>query len=188
MNRKNFSRKSLSLLAAGVAVAGMIAVAPLGAQERAGEGPGHGPGHHMGASDHGHGHFTGRHMERLARLLELTEVQREAARALHEETRAAMEPIREQSRTLHQELSALLDLESPDPLAVGEKTIALDANRDEMRRLHEETRAEFKALLTPEQLEKLEQLHERRGDRRPGRHHRRGPHGGHGGPAATPGL
>ncbi|HEX2163642.1 MAG TPA: Spy/CpxP family protein refolding chaperone, partial [Thermoanaerobaculia bacterium] len=184
MNRKTFSRKSLSLLTAGVAVAGLIAVAPLTAQEGAGEGPGHGPGHRRGAFEHGPGHFGhsgGRHMERMARFLELTEAQREAARALHEETRAAMEPLHERSRTLHQELRALLDQADPDPLAVGEKAIALDASRDEMRRLGEETHAEFEALLTAEQLEKLEQLHERRGgDRRPGRLHRRGAgHGGH---------
>lgn len=181
MNRKNL-RKSLSLLAAGVAVAGVIAVAPLGAQEGAGEEP----HHHMGAPQHGPGHFGGRHMERMARFLELTEAQREAARALHEEAREAMEPIHERSRALHQELRALLAQESPDPLAVGEKAIALDVNRDEMRRLSEETHAEFRALLTPDQLDKLEQLHERRGER----HHRRGPGrpGHRGAPAPAPGL
>lgn len=191
MIRKSIEQKSLSLVVAAVAVAALLAAVPLVAQPQgpgggpgAGSGPGHGfaggHGHHGG----GHGFLAGRGFERLARLLDLTEEQRVQARAIHQATREQAQPIFEASRTLRGELRELLDQEAPNPTAVGETVLALHANRDELRRLHEDARARFEALLTPEQLEKLTDLEEHRRDRRG----RRGVRGSGPGPGAAGGL
>lgn len=192
MIRKSNPRKSLLLAMAAVAVAALLAALPLVAQPQgpgggpgAGFGPGHGfagPGHHAGGPGRhggGHGFLAGRGFERLARFLVLSEEQRAQAQAIHQATREQAQPIFEESRSLRGELHALLDQPAPSATAVGEKVLALDAHRDQLRQLHENARARFEALLTPEQLEKLEDLHERRGERRERRGGRGfGPRGG----------
>ncbi len=161
-----------------LAVLALLAAVPALAQ------PGHGPGHHggdmghaYGAAEAGFGHGTpGRHMGRLIRFLDLTEAQKESAEAIFEATLAEVEPIREARRERHQELRTLLDGDSPEAGEVGSLVIANHAARDQVRAIHEAAFAEFKDLLTVEQLEKLERFEERRDERRNRRH------GGHRGP------
>lgn len=184
MIRKSNDERSFSLVVAAVAVAALLAAVPLVAQPQgaAGPAPEGAPGHHAFGRGHhggGHGFLAGRGFERLARFLELSDEQRAQAQAIHQATREQAQPIFEESRALRGELHALLDQPAPSATAVGEKVLALDANRDELRQLHESTRARFQALLTPEQLAKLEDLHERRGERRGRRGGRDfGPRGG----------
>jgi Spy/CpxP family protein refolding chaperone len=126
----------------------------------------------MGAGGGHHGmssFFGGRGFERLARHLELTEEQRTQAQAIHEATRDQVQPIRERSMELHGELRELLEQPAPDAAAVGTLVIAVHANRDQIRQLHEEARASFEAILTAEQLAKLGELEARRDERRGGR-------------------
>jgi Spy/CpxP family protein refolding chaperone len=192
--RKSIERKSLPLVMAAVAVAALLAAVPLVAQPQGpgggpgpggGLGPGLGPGDgHCFAAGGGPGHrgagfgmFAGRGFERLARFLELTEEQRTQAQAIHQATREQAQPLMEQNRTLHGELRDLLAQPSPDATVVGDKMIAIHANRAQVREMHENARAQFEALLTPEQLDKLAAFEERRQDRR-GRRGGGGPRGG----------
>lgn len=181
MSRKTFHIRPLPLSIAALAVAGLLAAAPLVAQPQAAAGPGHGPGpgRHMGAGGDHHGmsgFFGGRGFARLARHLELTEEQRTQAQAIHQATREQVQPIRERSMELHGQLRELLEQPAPDATAVGELTIAVHANRDQVRRLHTDARASFEAILTAEQLAKLGELEERRDERR-GRRGERGERG-----------
>ena len=177
------AKKVLSLTLAAVAAVALLVAAPLVAQPLGGfgPGPGDGPGFHHGPSGHhgGPGFLGGRGAHRLARHLDLTEQQRTEARAIHEAARDRVQPIMEESRALRAELHELLDQPSPDATAIGEKAIAIHANRAEVRAVFEDAKAQFEALLTPAQLEKLRELEERRGERRDDRGGR-----GRGGPGA----
>ncbi|HUO87494.1 MAG TPA: periplasmic heavy metal sensor [Thermoanaerobaculia bacterium] len=178
MNRESFDFKSIRPLATVLAVVAILVALPLAAQPPAAPGHGAGPGHHFaggGPGGHGgpHGVFGGRGFERLARYLELTDEQQTAARQLHEAARTAAEPIKEESRSLHGELREMLEQPAPDATAVGERMIAIDANRDQLRQIFTDTTAGFEALLTAEQLEKLEAFQHRRGERGERRHGRR---------------
>jgi periplasmic protein CpxP/Spy len=180
--RENANRKTLSLSLAAVAAAALLVAAPLVAQPSGpAGGPGDDPGFHHGFGRHGGGPgFLGdRGAARLARHLELTDEQRTEARAIHQAARDAVRPIVEESRTLRGELRGLLEQSAPSATAVGEKAIALHANRDEVRAVFAGAKADFEALLTPAQLDKLRTLEERRQDRRDDRREeRRGRRGG----------
>jgi len=178
-------RAALALPAAALLVLAGLAVPALAQPDGpAGERPAW--GRHGGPGAHG-----GHRLERLARVLDLTEAQVAEARALHEAARADLEPIFAASRELRTRLDGLLDAPSPDPAQVGETVIALRQNREAMRAVHEETKAGFEALLTAEQREKLatlEDAREERGRRGKGRrgHRPGGRHGGPGGPQGGP--
>lgn len=185
-SKRRPSRRALRTLVA-LAVVAFLAAVPAVAQGGPGPGHGHhGGGHHaFGAAEAGFAHgLPGRHMGRLVRFLDLTADQKESAKALFESTRAEVEPIREAQRERHQELRTLLQADSPDAAEVGALVIAIHASRDEVKAIHDAAFAEFKDLLTSEQLAKLERFQEERGDR-PHRRHgaRRGPGGG--GPAGS---
>lgn len=182
MTRKTFRIRPLPLSIAALAVAALLAAAPLVAQPRAAAGPGHGPGHHLGAGGPGdhhgmHGLFDGRGFERLARLLELSDEQRAQAQAIHEATREQVQPLREESMRLHGELRELLEQPAPDATAVGTLVLAVHANRDQIRQLHEDARASFEAILTAEQRAELDAIEARRDERRDERRDRRGERG-----------
>ena len=129
--------------------------------ERPGDGPGFGPGH-PGRRGPDRLHDLGF----LARFLELTDEQIEQARALFEGTRELTQPVRQDLRATHRELRDLLDTEAPDATRVG--TLVLDVHdlRGQLRAAREVLLEDFRALLTPEQLEKLETLKDAREARR----------------------
>lgn len=139
----------------------LLAAAPLAlAQGPGGPGGGHGPGPGAGPGPD-HGGF-GVPLNRLAAYLRLSDEQIAEAQEIFTAAREAAAPIRETQKALHEELRALLDGENPDPTAVGEVVLDLHANRQELRTLRQAAFADFEALLTAEQLEKLERLKEMR--------------------------
>lgn len=128
---------------------------------------GHGPGHHGGPLLPPPGY------------LDLSEEQRQAARAIHESFREGLRGDHEEMRGLRQQLHQALESENPDPTEVGRLMIDLHSRRDGFHAAREAATAEFEALLTPEQLEKWQNFKELRESR----HGRHGRHGhGEGGP------
>ncbi len=81
--------------------------------------------------------------------LQLTEEQKDAARALAEDLRATLEPLREQREDLAQQLRDALDSDTPDATEVGQ--LVIDQRdlgqqiRDEMATFGEAFRAELDA-------------------------------------------
>lgn len=141
------------LLALALVVAALAAL-PLAAAPR-----GHGdaaPAAAAGAADANVHHNP----RALAAFLNLTPEQVEAARALREDLRAELEPLRETGRALREALRAALEAENPDPATVGAAAIALQEHRGQIRAELEEFEAAFKALLSSEQLERYEILRE----------------------------
>lgn len=183
MTRKHSLPRILTVLAAALCLAAAL---PLMAQGP-GFGPGHGPGPGAGpGAAFGPADGQGPHLGRLAGWLELTDEQIEAARALFETVRTEAEPLRDEQKALRDELRTVLEADAPDATEVGTLVLALHDNRQEIRGLREAAWADFEALLTPEQLEKLEQLQAVRqhfGRRGPGR-----AAGGSSGPGFGPGA
>jgi Spy/CpxP family protein refolding chaperone len=91
----------------------------------------------------------------LAEYLGLTEQQKTAWRALHEERREAMKPFAEEGRALRKKLREAVEAPSPDPTAVGEATLALEAHHKRMQGEREAFRQKLEAVLDPAQKEKL---------------------------------
>lgn len=151
-----------------------------------GFGPGFGPrmGPGFGAVGPGEGPCgRGRLGEFVAERLDLSAEQREAWTALHEELRATLRPLFEESRRLHEAIRDELDGESPDALTVGEMMVAGKEQRLRMKEAREAHERAIAELLTPEQAEKLEEMKARRqarrergfGGRGGGFHRHRGP-------------
>ncbi len=163
---KTFTTFALSVLVAGVALAG-----PGPGRGERGFGPGGlGPGKGFGP---GGGHMAeglmGRMGERIADLLDLTEEQRAEAKALGEALRADLQPLRESMGPLHDSLRAALDANPADPSTVGGIVIQIEGVRDQIHAKVEQFEADFEALLTPEQLEIWERIQAHRDERREGR-------------------
>jgi len=136
-----------------------------------GFGPGHGPGYGPGYGPGGHAPLA--RLDFIARFLDLTEEQRQQALALREKLLEDSRALREQSRGVRADLRTELDAETPDPTRVGELTLALHQQRQELRGLAEQTLADFEALLTPEQLASFQKLRETRMEQRRDRRQRR---------------
>jgi len=175
---RNLPRTFLSLFAA------LCLLATLGAFAQPGNGPGRGPGNGQGAGM-GPGDHPGQHFGRLARYLELTDEQLAAAKTLFADTREQTMPFHDDVQTLREELGTLLDEASPDAAAVGELVIEIHGIHEQIRDLRDAAWDAFKALLTPEQLDKLEQLKAMRDELGMG-HHGAGDGAGFG-PGAGPG-
>jgi len=122
-------------------------------------GPG-GPGMMHGGM---HGPISAEHVEHMARALDLTDEQKATAKQIHHEIFAKAQPLFEQHRQQMDELETLLDGANPDPAEVGRKAIAAHATHNQIKALHEDAFARFKAILTPDQLEKLNKMREQHG-------------------------
>ena len=103
---------------------------------------------------------------RLSRILDLTDEQNEKVNSLREAARASVQALREARRERQKQLKAALDMETSDPLRVGELVLANRDGRKKMRALYESNRESFRAILTEQQLTKLEERKDRRGSRR----------------------
>lgn len=167
------TKRSWMWAAAGLAVAGWAAVASAQGPARRGAGPG--------------GSGFGPDGGRLAERLGLTDAQKAQLKALREKNRDAMKPLLQSARQAREAFRTALEAESPDAAAVGQAALAMHAAEAEVQAAHEAHREEFKAILDPEQREKLERA-EKDGPRRFGRRGfgpRRGP-GGPEGPEGGP--
>ena len=92
----------------------------------------------------------------LARYLQLTPDQIASWKQIHMDTAEAMKPLAETARGLREQIDTALDAATPDPLAVGKLAVSLDAVRDQMKALREDSQSKRLAVLTPEQKTKFE--------------------------------
>lgn len=109
-------------------------------------------------------------MGRMARVLDLTEAQQVEIKAIMENERATIQPLREQLQAARAKVKDLVKAETFDEAAVRSLLSAQEGNRTEMMVAKARAHSRIHALLTPEQrelAEKLEPLHEgRRGHRK----------------------
>ncbi len=171
-------KTGLGVVVLGVTLAaGIPTMAGPEGERRPGGPQGSGPG----------GRDGGRHLHWLAEELGLTDEQEANWKALHEQNRTEMEPLRQEGRELREKLRASVEAPNPDPQAVGVATLALEQHRKAVEAAQKAFRERLSAVLTPEQKTKLEALkaqrHERRG---PDGFGRRGEPGHRRGPAAVP--
>lgn len=94
----------------------------------------------------------------FAQELGLSDEQKEAAKQIHQEIWAKVEPIAEQHHKQFEEIHSLLDAGNANATEIGQKVIAAHATMKQVEALHEEGMERFKALLTEEQKAKLEEL------------------------------
>lgn len=114
-----------------------------------------GSGHrHM----HSERHNPGAHFARLAEKLDLTDEQKAQLKSWREEKQAPRGERRDALREAHREMQALMSAETIDEAAIHAKARELaDAHADSAIE-HARFMQRFRAILTPEQLEKLEAL------------------------------
>lgn len=115
---------------------------------------------------------------RIAEALELTAEQRAVFAALRAERREAARADGEAAREAGRALRELLESESPDARAIGERTIELHRLRARRDGARDDLRAELAQILTAEQLARLDAIEKLRPER--GRRHERGPERGPG--------
>jgi Spy/CpxP family protein refolding chaperone len=103
--------------------------------------------------------IVGRHLKKVARVLELDEAQREAVKALleehREETVALMTEMKESARQVRE----LLESKS-SAAEVGAKVNSVHELRQKLRSHREDIQVEFEELLTEEQLIKYQTVKE----------------------------
>lgn len=130
----------------------------------------------QGPGRRGHGRGFGPGGPEMAERLGLSDEQKEQMKALRERHREALKPLFEAAREAHQAYEKALDAENADPAQVGQAALAMKAARAKLEAAHEGMFEEVKAILTPEQVEKLGE----------GRKRGLGPGGRHGGPRRGP--
>lgn len=131
-------------------------------------GPGLGDGPCADGPCGGFGGPMGR-MGFLAERLGLDAAQQEAVQALftaHHETASTQ---RQATFDAHRELMAQIHAETVDEIALQAAADTLAASQVEMAILHGQAMIQFRALLTPEQIELLDEMGDRRAGRRGGR-------------------
>jgi periplasmic protein CpxP/Spy len=147
------TRQGLTMTMAAAAVAALPWIAVASAQEPAGAPPhrefGRGPG----------GPGMGPH---FAEALGLSEEQKTQMEALRSTQRETMKPLFESARAAHEAFRTALDAEGADAATVGRAALAMKAAETKLRAAHEAAREEMKALLTPEQRDKLDKLEQSR--------------------------
>jgi Spy/CpxP family protein refolding chaperone len=119
----------------------------------------------------------------IAEYLGLSDEQKAQWRALFSKQREQMEPLRAEGRDLRLKLEAALEAQPQDATAVGEAVLAVKAHHEKARAERAAFARQLRALLSPEQQQKLDAmkaarrtLGRGRGDRlsRPGMRGRRG--------------
>lgn len=99
----------------------------------------------------------------MARALELTDEQKTAFRDVLEQHRTKMQSLGEKIRQNHQALEAALEVDDPDPAAVGKIAIQGRALRKQAETHREQMKQALREFLTPEQQTKLDVLESMRG-------------------------
>ena len=145
---------------AAVAGAALWALAWVGIAHA--QGPGAPPHDRPFGPGFGHG--------RLAEELGLSDEQKSQLEALRGRQQETLKPLAEAARQAHETFRAALEADGADAATVGQAALAMHAAEKKLRAAHEAAFEEMKAILTPEQRDKLEKMHE-------GRKGPRGPHG-----------
>lgn len=94
----------------------------------------------------------------IARFLHLSADQVTQTKALRQELKTAVDPLREELDGIHEQVGDLLDGDNPDACTVGGLVVQGDGLRDQIETLHDGFEADFRALLTPEQQTKWDAL------------------------------
>jgi len=94
-------------------------------------------------------------VQMVARYLELSPEQVDAWLGLLDGLRQQQQPLHDQIQGLEEELKLQLQQPEPDPAAVGQLVLEINALRDQMFFNEETYRNAFEDLLNEEQLEKL---------------------------------
>jgi Spy/CpxP family protein refolding chaperone len=101
------------------------------------------------------GALGGANLDRLQQRLNLTDVQLNGIRALQENRRKEMESLRQDIQDKRQALRQLVQQPNPNPVDVGNATLALKDIRERTREINQRFLSGVKGLLTPDQLQKL---------------------------------
>jgi protein CpxP len=107
-------------------------------------------------------------LERHADELGLSAEIRASIRTIAAKARQDQRPASEQLRALHEQMRAFLDAESPKVDDVMQWADRIGAAETELRKQRLRTMMEIRALLTPEQRQKLVQIFEQRHGHRKG--------------------
>jgi Spy/CpxP family protein refolding chaperone len=102
----------------------------------------------------------GEFLSHIADELGLTQDQRDEAKQIHEAVFEKAKPLMEQHHAQMEEIDALLDAGKATAQEIGTKMIAAHATKQQLEAMHDEGKAQFKALLTDEQKAKLETMME----------------------------
>lgn len=94
----------------------------------------------------------------LQEQLQLTDQQMTQLRDLRKQQFEAMKPQLQQLRTATQSLRDLTQSANPDAAAVGKQTLEVKNLREQIRAGREDLDKKARAVLTPQQLEKLKDL------------------------------
>ena len=92
----------------------------------------------------------------IARALQLTQTQAQAAQTIYAELRTEIEPLHDQIAPLKDAVEVLLDADSPVVADVGQTVIDIDSIHDQIEAARAAADDEFEALLTAEQLARWE--------------------------------
>lgn len=92
----------------------------------------------------------------IARVLQLTPDQVTQSRAIYDDLRQTVEPLRAQISPLREALEDLLDAASPNACDVGQAVVDIDVIHDQIDAARAAARDDFEALLTPAQLARYE--------------------------------
>lgn len=98
----------------------------------------------------------GRAQEAVARFLQLEPGQVDQWNILIADHHATVAPLREARRVAAQELRGLLDADPPDPTAIGEKVLEIEAIGEAIRLANQGYVTGFEALLDEDQMGRLE--------------------------------
>jgi Spy/CpxP family protein refolding chaperone len=113
--------------------------------------------------------------------LGLTDDQKAAVHAVREKNAEGLRPLGEAARRAHEAFQKALDTEPADATKVGQLAVAMNAAQKKFDAARKAEMDEIKAILTPEQREKLDQAAQRGPGRPPG-----GPGGAGGGEPRGP--
>lgn len=118
---------------------------------------------------HPHGRMGGMFGMRGLSRLDLTDSQKADVQRIMESKKATFRSLREQMRADWQALDAAAGTRSPNTSEVGAAFLKLRAGREAMRAERQATMEQIRAILTPEQKEKLDTMKRNRQERFEGR-------------------
>lgn len=107
-------------------------------------------------------------LERMMERLGLSEDQKAAVHAVVEKDQDTMRPLGDAARQAHEAFQKALDAEPADATTVGQLALAMNAAQKKFDAARKAEMEKIKAILTPDQRERLEQALQRGPGRGPG--------------------